>query len=955
MATSYTSNRRNHKRSYLDISMHYSSAIDSKVESEFARDIRAFNKSDINTEIIHNILDRDSQFVMNYSVKQFGLNKEEKINAFKTKTHNEVYHTFGTSSIIEVLDFYVEVTDSFDEVNKHRQDIEQAKLAITCFTSLLNYHNKFNELVNGTLDAYICANHTFTDDMLKILFRVRDASLKSNLYMSWLALLESSKFTAVGLKIHAALLQYHKIISSYIDKINNDTITEKDETVLLNGTKELLVASEFIHTYLDVDNFTSIIELCRHISTDIRLLERMLGLPNYATTKAERVTGYTYLELSYNDKKEGFDLGIAAEICIDLGTYIILTIDFNDRKIEIDDTSMSNNKTMTEDMTTKLNLVKQVCKLCQSDMNNLMNSLTYSKAVCSLLTTIALIRTIVDSQHFNIEYDNIQDLYTTLYSTVYYANQADDTIYIPRVINAMLEDTNSTAISEFMRHFVHNPFITSALKNVLVNIDNAIPVNNLYNRMYNVLKVSEPDFYQLKINIYDDVDIDKILSKDAIEKLGSGAELARQHTLALFVADTLFWLDTYLEDIDCDCDIFQAYETGMQNVYKKYPYMQEFFSTYYSFYLVGVIAYMLNDYDIPVQVLANIDSFNIDTLAKKLRKVLTLKQKQAEEEKRRLELAERQKEREEERKRRQELEAQRLAEQKAAEEKERLKQLNLEEANKIMEELNKKAWAGFTVPQQQAAYVRYLQEGNEPLAAAKLVKEEFIRRQEEEEALLARWEHEEEAKRLKKEQLAKEAEEKRKADEQKAYKELCDKADQQYEDMRAGRAIFPNVLLSAEEQKTAPLLNVYDIVRMFPDMTTAAKLIKKVYDAPGDVLAVDIITEELIRLNEIKSSQIIDPIDKEVMSSAKALANKHCVPYSRFTKLVELGMPVEQALIIPPERLLLLAKLYKADKIVHDRKGHYIICKGEYIVPVTYRELREVYIKLKNVKGDSDE
>lgn len=135
----------------------------------------------------------------------------------------------------------------------------------------------------------------------------------------------------------------------------------------------------------------------------------------------------------------------------------------------------------------------------------------------------------------------------------------------------------------------------------------------------------------------------------------------------------------------------------------------------------------------------------------------------------------------------------------------------------------------------------------------------------------------------------------------------------------------------------------------------AAKLIKKVYDAPGDVLAVDIITEELIRLNEIKSSQIIDPIDKEVMSSAKALANKHCVPYSRFTKLVELGMPVEQALIIPPERLLLLAKLYKADKIVHDRKGHYIICKGEYIVPVTYRELREVYIKLKNVKGDSDE
>lgn len=952
---------------YLDIPVYYQSKIDQAIEANVASTVRTYPRDQVVHETVNSFLEYNNKFLFNYAASRLEMPEDAKDKTMRTMPTRNILKVFSDSTIFDILTFYVDVTNSFIDANNYKRNTEQAKLALTCFNLLAAYSKHFIDIMNQAITSHTYMNQAFENEHIKILFRIKDAELKNDFYLQWLSVLENSVVTKIGLKVHEELLTFYKEAEIYQNKCMNKTFTDSDTAQMLTATIALLNSAEYLYDYVEANSYAKLLDLCRKISTDIRVLERVLSLPSYATTKPDWFTGFIYIEFVSTEKTSkkkgslGFNLSVDARIKTLTDTYLPLTMSVMDKQIKLDFDACPGM--LVSHIPNLYATLSDICDKCQRTINSLALNISYDRAIYAVLSALSLIRFYIRDESLKWSSCDWEILYKTLQSILCYVEQTEDTIYTTRTTNGLIEEFGAQRVQHFITDLVRDQFALARIKAMLDHADNQKSANYLHNMLYSTLRLTDSAFYQPYIKTYDLINIDDVIGVageyDIIE---NNKDILDQNILALFIADNLFWVDEYLEDLDCDCNVFEAYEKGMQAVYSKYPHMQDFFRTFYSFYIVGVMAYLLKDFNLPLQVLSSSERFNIDVLAKKLRKVIITKKQEEERAIRQAELNKLAQEREAERKRQQELEAQRLAEQKAAEEKERLKQLDLEEANKIMEELNKKAWAGFTVPQQQAAYVRYLQEGNDPLVAANLVKDEFVRRQKEEEALFAQWEQEEQAAALKKQQeeqeaerLKQEAEKRRQEEERKAYKELCDKADKQYEDMRVGRAIFPNVLLSEEEQKTAPLLNIYEVAKLFPEMTTAQKLMKKVYEAPGDALAVDIISTELLRMNEIKANQIIDPIDKEVMSSAKALANKHCVPYDRFTKLIELGMPVEQALIIPSDRLIVLAKMYKADKIVHDRKGRYIVCKGEYIIPVNYKELRELYIKYKKTKGDSDE
>lgn len=949
---------------YLDIPMYYNSEIDQYVEAELLSLVRPYNQEHVVHEKLAIYDENSHKFMFNFAAYKLETEERSKEKIFRTLQYKNALHTFSNSTICDILSFYIEVTNSSIETDIYKKNRAQARLAIACFKLLAIYCKQFTGLMTDSLNLYVAKNKPFKNEHIKILFQVKNAELKTNLYLEWLSVLDTELEIKIGLKIHDELLALYNVAKEYQDKCNSNMITYKDTLKIINATLSLLEDAEYVYTYVAAAGCSELLDICREISTELRVLERILKLQNYATTKSDVFAGYIYLDFASIDKnhkkKNSITLNLSVNARIGFNNFASLSIDALTKQVSIDTDALL--KVTTElnennDNTIVVNNVKTVCELCQKTLNSLTLALSCDKAVYTILTTISLIRYIIDPKNVNLDLGNINETYTMLQSILYYIGQTQDTIYVTRVTNGLLEKYDDVTIHNFISSLVSNRVVPAQIKALVDHTDNNKPVDYLHNRLYDVLKIDNQTAYQPCIKIYEQISTDDVLSVTySHDLIVENKDIIKQNVLSLFIIDNLYWLNILVKNnIERDCNVFEAYECGMQAVYEKYPHMRNFFKTFYSFYIVGVMAYLLKDFNLPLQVLSSFDRFSIETVAKKLRKAILIKKQQEEQLERQKELDRLVKERNEERKRQQELEAQRLAEQKAAEEKERLRQLDLEEANKIMEELNKNAWAGFTVPQQQAAYVRYLQEGNDNLTAANLVKEDVIRRKEEEDLLFAQWEQEEQDERLRKMQEEEEAEEKRKEQERLRYKALCDEADQQYEDMRAGKAIFPNILLSGEEYKTAPLLNIYEIANLFPDMTSASKLMKRVYDAPVDVLPVDIISEELLRMHEIKSNQIVDPIDKEVMLSTKALANKHCVSHDRFTKLVELGMPIEQALIIPADRLAILTNMYKADKIVYDRKGQYIVCKGEYMVPVSYKELRELYIKHKKTKGDVNE
>lgn len=977
MSENFTIQAGAYNTSYVDIPVYYWSNIDQKVEKNINSIVRPYSRDGIQQDVVLNFFERNSHFLMNFAAHRLELDENVKDRTIKTMPRKDILSILSNSSILSILSFYFEVRDSFIETNSYRKDIENAKLALTCFNLLAAYSKQFIHTMDIVAQS---TEQEFNGEHIKILFRTNDPKLRNDFYVQWLSTLENSAITRLGLKIHEKLVSYYSLIKKhfevYGDNYDYSNITTSDEITALNKESkdiikafvELLIAAEYTFYYVEVNSYVQLLDFSRKISTDLRVLEQALKLPSYATTDQSIFKANIHIEFvrteKISKKKGSLGFNITVDANIGLNNAANLIIDIDNRHIIFDTTKLLETLSRlslsdTFNAKTATDNIKTVCILCEKTLSSIALNVAYSKAIYATLVAVSLIRYIVDIQNNGQDLSNIADLYNTLWSILIYAEQSEDTTYVTRATNGMIEEYGDASVQYFMTSLVRDQFALAQIKALLDNTDNQKSANYLHNRFYNILKVTDAAFYQPYVATYDKITVKDVLNvagtHDIISK---NQDRLKQNLLSVFVADNLFWLDEYLGDLDCESDVFTAYELGMQTVYEKYPHMKRFFKTFYSFYIIGVVAYLLKDFNLPLQVLNDPDRFNIDTIAKKLRKDLVTKQQEKERTERQKELDRLAKEREEERKRQQELEAQRLAEQKAAEEQERRKQIDSEEANKIMEELNKNAWAGFTVPQQQAAYIRYLQEGNSPLVAANLVKDEFVRRQEEEEKLLAQWEQEaKEEERLKQLELEAEAErqrlaeEARKEEERKAHKALCDKADKQYEDMRAGRAIFINPLLSEEEQKTAPLLNIYEIAKLAQDMTTPAKLMQLVYDAPGDKLATDIVYAEITRLLEIKKNQIIDPIDKEVMVSARALANKHCVPYEMFAKLVELGMPIQQALIIPRERLDILARLYNADKIVHDRNGRYVVCKGEYILPVTFRELRELYAKYNKTKG----
>lgn len=952
MATNdYTFKSNKSAKSVVAIPTFYKSDIDDKVELSFKEKIQLFDKNRTNVTLGRELSKEACLFATELAKSMNLLPK-----GFKDfLTDKEVKRLLGRMPLSNVLNFYC----SLSQKNEYTyiSNLSDGRRALACFNLLAATNENFIQIIQLSEMGTEFEAHLQTPFSIKFLFRMLDADLRTLYYISVISSKMPDNIDSLGKQIGKALLKfktlYEKVEQQSI--IIQGPVSARTARNIAHATKDLLKAATYDVINLDPDTYGTAIRLIRQICGTLRTFGTLLDIPNFLEPSLAGFQTYLYIDYA-SDNKGNLYFSLNCEIAINSSKRqtMILKTDYHTKKITL---MSKTDMCVNDDIYNKLTLLVKLLERYKER--------EYSKEFIAISAVIMLIRYIFENEEGpTVSEKEIEQLFKILYAVGLINNTDLSTTIISNISNILNDDLGIENAYNFIKE---NSLTRSGMSYPLLILEGLakteIEPDYMFNRIYSALKLKDTSLYTLSIESYHQLMTPEYFSRAiAINIKQDDIPIFDKNPCISVITNSLFNLDTFLAESDYDYSVFEAYDLGMKKVYEKYPHFKHFFRTFYNFYPIGVLAQLFNDTQLPLDIIEGNVVFDIDQLVKKLKKHQNQELKRKEEEERRKLLEEKARERELEQQRQKEEEKQRLEEKRRIEEAEKLKQLELADANKIMEELNKNAWAGFTVSQQQAAYIRYLQEGKGPLVAANLVKDEFVHRQKEEEELLAQWEQEaKEEERLKQLELEAAAEqqrlveEARKEEEQKAYKALCDKADKQYEDMRAGRAIFPNVLLSKEEQKTAPLLNIYEVAKLFPEMTTAQKLMKKVYEAPSDVLAVDIISAELIRMNEIKASQIIDPIDKEVMSSAKALANKHCVPYDRFTKLIELGMPVEQALITPPDRLAVLTKMYKADKIVYDRKGRYVVCKGEYIVPVSYKELRELYIKHKKTKGDSNE
>lgn len=826
-------------------------------------------------------------------------------------------------------------------------EYSEGERAFSLFLTLLRYNKEFCALLDYFRYNY---NILIKQPSLYVTYNV---AISDYFYMEYLAAINMDSDYYVDfneiLDTYKVLALNSDVVSSFIE--HGDELTNSNFSTIFNN---LLTAAKY-QSYIATNNIMALCNSTLLIYGYLHTLERLTGLSNTITEMSDRLTICMLLnqqQLPNNKHKGTLDINLniadknALKLDSTLGHVIRVASDSNIKLGSIMATTLSHESFFyLKDAVEELNdiakhLAKDSLHLFSFILIGLVIIITRllyeEKDIINKLSPKELVRVLtavvnVDNAHQPALYSNAFEITVAKLGNIndavqYYASRQFDMLSQPEItlrqqcINAKID---RDGLGETALNYLYDGL---NLKDKRLSVISAFNFTDLYS--YN--EVKENPFFS---NNYA-ADMDKYIDD--------------------WVVNTMSSLVTLLDILNCKDDIHTMYNNGMEYVYKEYPFFESYLRTAYSLYPLGIIACYLGDKNIALdyfkgnQPLADL----LFTLGKKARKQYFLQIKEQQEEATRKKLAETAKLRAEQQQKALEEKQQRALEE---ENKAKLQQQLLEEqqeADQIMDRLKKNAWAGYTYLEQYAAYIRYLQNNYSHLEAAKLVEEEFKRRKEEEDALLAEWEREEEEK---KQQLIIADIEKRVKEEknkQEEYAKKCNLAFNQLQDTIKGRAIFTNILLSTEAQETAPKLTLLQMCNLFPDLLTQSKMLDKMQKADSDIMPEDILYEEILKCKEIYDKRVIDPLDKEVMSSARALATKHGVTEEQVSAFIHAGKLNEYALVMSPADTARIAAAFNADRIVYDRKGMYIVCKDDYILPVSYKHLVKVKQKLKQTRKE---